>query len=189
MPFITEEIWHILADRAEGESVMNTRQPEPQGFDQSLIDKFSFAEEVIMAIRNVRKERNIPQKEAISLFIRKNNNELADTTFDGVAGKLCNVNEDGYVDEKVENCVSFVVRSTEFFIPLQVKINAEEEIAKLEEELNYTQGFLGKVMQKLENVRFVNSAPPAVVASERKKQEDAEGRIRVLEEQIRGLRG
>ncbi len=189
MPFITEEIWHVVRERADGESIMVTRQPEPKGFDQSLIDRFAFAEEVIMAIRNVRKERNIPQKEAIRLFIRKNNNELADTTFDGVAGKLCNVSEDGYVDEKVENCVSFVVRSTEFFIPLLVKINVEEELAKLEDELNYTRGFLGKVMLKLDNERFVNSAPPAVVAAERKKQEDSEARIRVLEEQIRGLPG
>ncbi len=188
MPFITEEIWQILEDRAAGESIMLTRLPMPESYNQSLVDKFVFAEEVIMAIRNARKEKNIPQKEGIRLFIRKNNNEAADTTFDGLVMKLCNISEFGYVEEKVEGCISFVVGSTEFFIPLTGKIDVAEALKKLEEELAYTTGFLGKVMQKLSNDSFVNHAPAAVVDSERKKQDDAAARIKVLEEQIRGLK-
>jgi valyl-tRNA synthetase len=188
MPFLTEEIWHILAERGIGESIMLSSQPVPAGYDQALIDKFVFAEAVIMAIRNVRKEKNIPQKEAIRLFIRKNNNEVPDTSFDSLIAKLCNISELEYVFEKVDGCLSFVVGSTEFFIPLAGKIDLVEELKKLEEELAYTTGFLAKVMQKLSNASFVNNAPAAVVDSERKKQEDAAARIKVLEEQIKGIR-
>ena len=189
MPFITEEIWQILEERGEGESIMLARQPVAESFNQPIIDKFAFAEEVIMAIRNVRKEKNIPQKETIRLYIRKNNHDVPDTTFDSLVGKLCNISELAYVEEKVPESISFVAGSTEFFIPLTGKIDVEEELKKLEEELVYTTGFLGKVMQKLSNDSFVKNAPAAVVDSERKKQDDAEARIRVLEEQIKGLRG
>ena len=187
MPFITEEIWHLLEERKTGETIMLCIQPVPDNYDQTMIDKFVFAEKVIMAIRNARKEKNIPQKEAIRLFIRKNNNEIPDMTFDSLVGKLCNISELGYVEEKVEGCLSFVVGSTEFFIPLTGKIDVAEELNKLEEELTYTNGFLGKVMQKLNNESFVSNAPASVVDSERKKQDDAAARIRVLEEQIREL--
>lgn len=187
MPFITEEIWHIVAERGAGDSIMLSSHPMPEACDRDLISKFVYAEDVIIAIRNVRKEKNIPQKEAIQLFIRKNNSEAADTTFDSLVGKLCNISELDYVAEKVEGCLSFVVGSTEFFIPLTGKIDVAEELKKLEEELSYTTGFLAKVMQKLSNESFVKNAPSAVVDSERKKQDDAAARIRVLEEQIRTL--
>jgi valyl-tRNA synthetase len=187
MPFITEEAWQILTEPGKGQSIMLSRQPESGEFDQGLIDRFVFAEEGIIAIRNVRKEKNIPQKEAIRLFIRKNNNEEPDTAFDSLVRKLCNISELAYVEEKVDGCLSFVSGSTEFFIPLAGKIDVAEELLKMQEELAYTTGFLGKVMQKLSNESFVQNAPPAVVDAERKKRDDAASRIRVLEEQIRGL--
>ncbi|MDP1623566.1 MAG: valine--tRNA ligase [Bacteroidales bacterium] len=187
MPFITEEIWHNLAERKDGESIMLSLQPEAERHDQSLIDKFEFAEDVIMAVRNARKEKNIPQKEAIGLFIRKNNSESPDTTFDSLVAKLCNISELGYVDKKVEGAISFVVGSTEFFIPLTGKIDEAEELKKLQEELEYTTGFLSKVMQKLDNESFTKNAPAAVVGTELKKRDEAAARIRVLEEQIRGF--
>ena len=99
MPFITEEIWQILEERSAGESIMLSSQPHLAGFDKELIGKFGFAEEVIMAIRNARKEKNIAQKDSISLFIRKNNNEVPDPTFDDLVGKLCNISEIGYVGD------------------------------------------------------------------------------------------
>ena len=163
-------------------------QPVPESYEQRTIDKFGYAEEVIMAIRNARKEKNILQKESIRLYIRKNNSEAQDTTFDELVMKLCNIKELEYVAEKIEGSLSFVVGSTEFFIPLTGKIDVAEELKKLEEELAYTTGFLEKVMQKLRNESFVKNAPAAVVDSERKKQDDAAARIRVLEEQIRSIR-
>jgi valyl-tRNA synthetase len=167
---------------------MMEKQPDVRPFNEDLIARFAFAEEVIMAVRNVRKEKNIPQKEAIRLYIRKNNSEQADTTFDEVAARLCNISEISYVEEKVEGAISFIVGTTEFYIPISAAINVEEELAKLQEELTYTEGFLEKVMQKLNNERFVSSAPAAVVNVERKKQEDAQARIQVLKAQIEGLR-
>lgn len=187
MPFITEEAWHILEERPDSASLMLAEQPVPGPADLQLIEKFAFAEEVIMAIRNVRKEKNIPHRDTIRLFIRKNNNEPPDTTFDEIAGKLCNITDIYYVDHKVEGAISFVVRTTEFFIPATREINLEEEHARLSGELEYTRGFLEKVLQKLSNQRFVQNAPAAVVSAERKKQEDAEARIKVLEAQIAGL--
>ncbi len=188
MPFITEEAWHMLDQRPEGASVMLSEQPLPGPADTRLIEQFAFAEEVIMAIRNVRKEKNIPQRDQITLCIRKNNNEPPDTTFDEVVSKLCNITEIIYADQKPEGSVPFVVRTTEFYIPVTLAIDPEEELARLKGEMEYTRGFLEKVNQKLSNQRFVQNAPASVVESERKKQEDAEARLKVLEAQITGLR-
>lgn len=188
MPFLTEEIWTILKERESGSSLMVEQQPEAAPYNQRLIDRFSFAETVIIAIRSARKEKNIPQKEGLQLYVRKNNEEQPDLLFDGVISKLCNLSQLAYVEEKLANCHTFIVGSTEFFIPLQSSIDAEGEIQKLEEELAYTRGFLEKVMQKLDNEKFVRNAPAAVVDGERKKQQDAEARIRVLEEQLTSYR-
>ena len=188
MPFITEEIWQITGERKEGESIMLAEMPKEATFDDKLIRQFALAEEVIMAIRNIRKEKSIPQKDPIRLFIKKNNSEQSDTHFDCVIMKLCNVSELDYVEEKISGSQGFVVGATEFFIPLTSNIDVEAEIRKLEEELIYTQGFLGTVIKKLGNTSFVNNAPEKVVDCERRKQADAEARIKVLEEQLRSYR-
>jgi len=185
MPFITEEIWQILDERQEGQSIMNAEMPVPAPFDEKLIRQFTLAEEVIMAIRNIRKEKNISLKDTIQLWIKKNNNESPDPCFDGVVMKLCNISELKYVEEKIPGSSGFVVGATEFFIPLSSNIDTETEIKKLEEELIYTRGFLGTVLKKLGNSSFVQNAPVKVVDSERKKKADAEARIRVLEEQLK----
>ena len=184
MPFITEEIWHTLHERGENESIMISAMPVAGSFDAAILKQFAFTGEVIIAIRNARKEMNIPMKESIELFIRKNNNEAADTTFDGVVTRLCNISEIGYVENKVEGAVSFIIRSTEFFIPMSANVNKAAEIARLTEELKYTEGFLHSVIKKLSNERFVENAKPEVVDIERQKQADAEAKIIVLKEQI-----
>jgi valyl-tRNA synthetase len=188
MPFITEEIWHILKDRGENESVMTAMMPQASDFKTDLIDKFTVAEEVIIAIRNIRKEKNIPFRESIKLFIRKNYSEIPETTFDPVVAKLCNIGELGYVEEKLAGSVSFIVRNTEFYIPLLNEIDAAAEIHKLEEELSYAKGFLESVEKKLTNEKFTSSAPAKVVNAERRKKADAEGKIAVINEQLKALR-
>ncbi len=187
MPFITEEIWHTLRERGENESVMMTLQPVAGKVDTELIGKFEFAEEVIMAIRNIRKEKNIPFRDKISLFIRKNNDELPDTTLDSVVSKLCNLETLDYTTEKIVSAIPFTIRNTEFYIPATQTVDKEAELKKIREELEYTHGFLASIEKKLSNEKFVNSAPEAVVAGERKKQADALARISVLEEQIVSL--
>jgi len=188
MPFITEELWQQLSERNEGESIMITRMPAGKPYDLEMLQAFSLVQEVISQIRTVRKEKNIPMKEAIVLKIRKNNQEKPDTTFDKVAAKLCNIEDIEYVDEKPENCITVLVRSTEFYIPVGSSINVESELIKLNEDLKYQRGFLESVTKKLSNERFVNNAPAEVVAIETKKKEDAESKIRIIEEQMRSLK-
>jgi valyl-tRNA synthetase len=196
MPFITEEIWHILRERNAHESIMLTAMPQPT-FNENdpfgeeipvIIQQFAFAEEVVIAVRNARKEMNLPMKECIELFIRKNNNEMPDTTFDGVVSRLCNISEIAYVENKVEGAISFIIRATEFYIPMSANIDKAAEIARLSEELKYTEGFLQSVIRKLSNERFVANAKPEVVDIERHKQADAEAKMNVIKEQIAHLR-
>jgi valyl-tRNA synthetase len=127
-------------------------------------------------------------KESIQLSIRKNNDEEADLTFDAVVAKLCNISEISYTENKLENAISFVVKTTEFYIPMTQSFDVAAELQKMEDELAYTTGFMAIVRKKLSNEKFVNGAPAAVVDTERKKLADAEARIIVLEEQIASLR-
>jgi valyl-tRNA synthetase len=189
MPFITEEIWHRLSERGTHETIMNEQLPESKSSDKNLLSRFAVEKEVIIAIRKLRAERNIPNKQSIDLYIRKNFEEKPDHTFDSVVMKLANICEFIYVDEKVKGAASFIVGSTEFFVPLGLAVDVSEEVSKLKEELDYTRGFLESVQKKLSNDRFVSGAPPAVVVKEKQKQADAESRIRVIEEQIRALEG
>ncbi len=188
MPFLTEEIWHLLADRDENDCIMITRLPERHRINHKVLEQFNFAKDVIIAVRGLRNEKNIPMKEQLQFFVKKNHNQPADTTFDGLASKLCNLAAIEYVDEKVTNSMSFVVGTTEFYIPLIGVVDIETEIKKLEEELVYAKNFLNSVVKKLGNERFVSGAPVAVVDLERKKQADAENKIKVLEEQILNLK-
>ena len=187
MPFITEEIWHILLERGENESIMISAMPSTGDFDVAILKQFAFSSEVIIAIRNVRKEMNIPMKESIELYIRKNNNEAADTTFDGVVSRLCNISGIRYVENKVEGAVSLIIRSTEFYIPISANVDKATEIDRLTAELKYTEGFLQSVIKKLGNERFVANAKPEVVVIEQQKQADAEAKISVIKEQIAHL--
>jgi valyl-tRNA synthetase len=153
-----------------------------------MLNEFDYVKEVVMGIRKLRKEKNIANKEEIKLLIKKNEGKKPKITFDPVVKKLCKLSDLDYIDEKEEGAVSFVIRTTEFYIPLEGTIDKEAEISKLEAELRYTRGFLSGVAKKLSNERFVNNAPEQVVAKERKKQSDAESRIKVLEEQIKNLK-
>ncbi len=187
MPFITEEIWHLLADRAEGDDIIVAKMPASKPFDQKMIDAFAKASEIILGIRNVRKDKNIPNKEKIVLKVK--NGENAGCSLFPLIAKMANLESIEMVEEQPQGSVIFIVRSQEYYIPLAGTIDVEAELAKLTEELNYTKGFLKSVTKKLSNERFVNNAPAAVVDKERKKQADAESRIKVLEDQIANLKG
>ena len=188
MPFITEELWHLVNNREEKDCIFNALLPEAQKVDENIIKKFEVAKEVIMEVRNIRAQKNIPNKEKIKLSIKKNYSEQPDITFDSLVSKLCNLESLDYVSEKVDGAFTFVISNTEFYIPVTVNFNAEEEIKKLTDELNYTKGFLQSVAKKLSNQNFVNNAAAAVVEAERKKQADAEAKIKVIEEQIAALK-
>jgi valyl-tRNA synthetase len=185
MPFITEEIWHAIAERKDGDDIIIAQQPKLQAIDEQILKQFEFTQEVINNVRKVRSDKNIAFRDAIQLVVKG----TANKDFDCVIAKLCNVSEVSYVAEAPAGAFGFIVGSTEFFVPLTGSIDVEAEIKKLEEELKYAQGFLKSVEAKLSNERFVNGAPAAVVEKERKKKADAEAKIAVIEQQLAGLRG
>ena len=185
MPFITEEIWQALADRQSGESIMVAQMPTADYKNADLLRDFELVKELIAGVRSVRLERNIPNKDALTLRIASGEHNDA---YNSVIAKLCNLEaiERG---DKDATSASFMVRTTEYAVPLGNMINADEEIAKMEAEIGYLQGFLKSVMVKLSNERFVANAKPEVVENERKKQADAESKIQTLQESIQQLKG
>jgi valyl-tRNA synthetase len=186
MPFITEEIWQFLLEPKEGESIMITRMPDIKKFDTKMVAGFESIKEVVSAIRTVRKSKEIPQKEQVELLILSGENEY-DHEFLPVISKLCNLSEIRFVSEKQEGATSFLVGTTEYYIPLAGRIDIEGELEKIREDIEYNRGFLVNVMKKLDNERFVNSAPANVLDLERKKRSDAESKIKSLEERMKEL--
>jgi len=186
MPFLTEDIWQYIAERSPEEALIIAKWPEAKPINSEIISQFEFASEVISGIRTVRKEKNIAFKDAISLSVI--NNENSDTTFDDVISKLGNLEAIEYVKEPVEGALTYRVKSNEYFIPMEGAIDVEAEIAKLTEELNYTEGFLKSVQKKLSNERFVAGAPEQVVASEKKKEADALAKIETLKSSLESLK-
>ena len=187
MPFITEDIWHLLQERQDGDDIIIAQQPKQQDVDNDILNQFIFTQDVINNIRKIRAEKNISMKEAIELIVVDKEGNV-NKEFDSVIMKLCNVSSVNYVTENPQDAFGFLVKAVEFFIPVTDNIDTEAELKKLEEELKYAQGFLKSVEAKLSNEKFVNGAPAAVVDKERKKKSDAEAKIKVLEQQIAALK-
>jgi valyl-tRNA synthetase len=186
MPFITEEIWQLLSERKDGESIMMTRMPSIEKADTAILGRFEISKEVILGIRSIRNDRNIPLKEKLQLSCIPGEDYTDE--FNPVISKLTNLSEISLVNESPLNAASFIVKSSEYYITLDSFIDPAEELKKLEAELEYSKGFLGSVMKKLGNERFVSSAPPDVVQKENDKKTDTENRIKALEEQIGVMR-
>ena len=185
MPFLTENIWQYIAKRTPEEALIVSKWPEAKPINEILISEFDFASEVISGLRNIRKQKNIAFKDAISFSVV--NSENVSSTFDEVISKLGNLSSFNYVTEPVEGALTYRVKSNEYFIPMEGSIDIEAEISKLTEELNYTQGFLKSVQKKLSNERFVAGAPEQVVASEKKKETDALAKIDTIKASLASL--
>ncbi len=183
MPFITEEIWHLLHGDVI-ESIMISKMPVPQKYDKMILAHFPYTLEIVTSIRSIRKDKNIPIKDKLELYILKPGAEIPNLLFDSLIEKLCNLKPIRYVNKKVTGAASFLIKGNEFYVPLGDKIDVEAEISKLNQELDYTRGFLKSVMVKLSNERFVANAKPEVVDMERRKMDDAELKIKTIEEQI-----
>jgi valyl-tRNA synthetase len=187
MPFLTEEIWHLIADRTAEEALIVSTWPELKPFNASLISDFENTIEVISGIRTIRKDKNIPFKDTIEL--KAINSENISTYFDSIVTKLGNISSFEYVAAKVDGALSFRVKSNEYFIPISGgNIDVDAEIAKLTAELVYTQGFLKSVQAKLSNEKFVAGAPEKVLANEKQKEADALAKIATIEQSIAGLK-
>ena len=185
MPFITEELWQHIYDRQPGESIMTQTLVKDMPYDEALIARFEAVKEVISGIRTIRLQKNIAQKEALTLEVI-GENPVAE--FTSVIAKLCNLSEIKQVASKSDGAAAFMVGTTEYAVPLGNLINVEEELKKLEADLKYQEGFLQSVLKKLSNEKFVSKAPANVIEMERKKQADAETKIAALKESIAALK-
>ncbi len=184
-PFITEELWHLLRERQEGDDIIVSSLPQEGNVDEDILKQFEIASEIISNIRNIRKQNNIANKVELNLFIKDNSG--INKTFDTVITKMGNISQLEYVTEKVPNSFSFIVKNNEYFIPFGDEIDVAAELEKLNKELEYTKGFLASVQKKLANEKFVNGAPQQVVANERKKEADATSKISILKDKIASL--
>ena len=185
MPFITEELWQALKERQEGESLMVTLIPEAGSVDNAFLARFAQTQEIISAIRNIRTSKNLSPREELVLEVAPSYaNDM-----DAVLMKLANLTEIRRSEDKSEGSISFVIGTDEFAVPMANLINAEEEIKKLEEDLEYQKKFLLGVEKKLSNENFVARAPEQVIALERKKKADAESRIQTIKQSLKQLKG
>ena len=157
--------------------------PEVTPVDAAYLESFEIVKEIVSGVRTIRLQKNIPNKEDLTLQVLGDHNDA----FNPVIAKMCNLSEITKTDDKAAGAVSFLVRTTEYAVPLGSMINVEEELAKLREELKYQQGFLASVIKKLSNESFVSKAPAKVIDMERKKQADAESKIKSIEESIAAL--
>ncbi len=185
MPFITEELWQNLTERKAGESIMVTPLGEFGTADEALLADIEALKQVVSNVRNIRAGKNIPQKEVLSL----NTAATTPSASGSLVEKLANCQIVYGVSEKATGSASFIVGTTEYSVPLDKFINVEDEIKKLEADLQHQEGFLRGVMAKLGNERFVANAKPEVVELERKKKADAEARIASIQESLAALRG
>ncbi len=182
MPFITEEIWHLVKDRNDKDCIIAAEWPKLEQFDKDIISKVDTLKELVAHIRNLRQQKNISPKEKLTLYEMS---KVERNTPDPLAIKLCNLDAYNYTTEKIDKAYSFMLKTIEIFIPLEV--NAGEEKERINKELDYNKGFLESVQKKLANERFVQNAKPEVIAVEKKKQADAEAKIKVLLEQLSSL--
>jgi valyl-tRNA synthetase len=186
MPFLSEEIWHYLREREAGKgSICIATWPAITTQNDELLKSFDYFAEVILGVRNIRKDNNIPNKEKLDLKVKSASGKPS--VFDASVAHLCNLTSVEYVAEKPANTFSFVVKSDEFFIPFTANVDVEAEKKKINEELTYTRGFLKSVEAKLSNERFANNAPAQVLDSERKKQQDALNKISMLEDKLSSM--
>jgi len=185
MPFLTEEIWQYIAERTPEQALIIAEYPKVTSFDAKLIADFEFTTEVIAGLRTIRKEKNIAMKDAIDLKVV--NSEKVSTYFDSVIMKLGNIVSLEYITVKIDGALTYRVKSNEYFIPVSGTIDVAAEIAKLTEELKYTQGFLRSVQGKLSNDKFVGGAPEKVLEIERKKETDALAKIATIEQSLKSL--
>ncbi len=187
MPFITEEIWHYITERKEGESIMISSLPQAGEYNNDLLSDVERVKEIVAGVRTIRKDKAIPNRESLELKVIRD--EQYKEYLNPVVAKMAGISSIDYIEDKMPLAASFMAGTTEFFVPISQAIDVDAEIERLTGELAYCEGFLASVMKKLSNERFVSSAPEKVVATERAKQSDAESKIKSIREQIAALKG
>lgn len=184
MPFITEEIWHSTKERKEGESIMFESFPKSESFDAELLTSFDMAMDLVSNIRNIRASKNISPKESIDIEYLDSWN----AKFLPVIQKLANITNAISVKELSEGALQIIIDKDSFALLISDLINVDEEIAKLEKDLEYQQNFLNSVEKKLANENFVSKAPQKVLDIEYKKKADALQRIETIKQSLASLK-
>jgi valyl-tRNA synthetase len=187
IPFVTEELWHCVAERSEDDCIIVSRMPVAGEQRPDGLVRFDQMREVVTAIRSIRTQKKILNRDALELKVVTDENYPAE--FAPLLQKMANLSSIESVSGKDPDWEAFIVKTTQYFVPMEDKIDREAELAKLREDLVYQEGFLRTVMGKLNNERFVGSAPAQVVANEQTKRADAEAKIAALRERINALRG
>lgn len=185
MPFLSEEIWHLINERTKDEALIVSEWPAEKPFDREFLKHFEITKEVISNIRNIRKTKNIPFTNKIDLKVIDQEN--LPERFNKVIAKIGKIEAFDRVEGPQDNALSFRIKSNEYFIPMAEHIDVKAEKEKLQSELEYNRGFLKSVEKKLNNSRFVGNAPEKVVAKERQKEHDAKAKIEAIEEQLQNL--
>mgnify|MGYP001309109981 FL=1 len=187
MPFISEEIWHLIAKRASDEALVISKWPKSiNNINNEIINDFETIQNIISAIRNIRKKHKISFKESLNLSVVNNDNFAKN--YDSIISKLCNISNIKYSDSEIQNALIFRVKSNIYSIPFEEDINVSEEIIKIKADLEYQKGFLKSVNAKLENKRFTKNAPEMVIQNEIKKKDDAISKISVLTARLQKLK-
>jgi valyl-tRNA synthetase len=185
MPFITEELWHLIEDRNENDCIIIAQWPSEGKIDESILSGFAHASEVIQQIRNIRNQKGLSPKEQLQLSIKTG--AINNQQFDAIIKKSANLSAIELVDDKPQAALNFMIGTVEYYVPLAQSIDVNAEKAKYEEELKYLKGFLESVNKKLSNEKFVANAKPEVIANERKKMDDAQTKIKMVEEQMAAM--
>jgi valyl-tRNA synthetase len=186
MPFISEEIWHLLKERREKDCIIVAEWPKAAKPNEAILTSFAAFMQTVTEVRAIRNEKGISPKEALELHIRIADNP-ASRMLEPLIKKLCNLSAVYYTNAKVDNAASFIVSNIEFYIPLLKNINVEEEKLRLKKDIEYQKGFLQSVQKKLTNERFVQNAKPEIIDNEKKKEADALAKIEALQSQLASL--
>ena len=168
MPFISEELWHLLKERKAKECLIVTPWPVYSSPDKKLLSGFEIASEIVQQIRNLRQQKNISPKDPLQLFVKKDSS--FDSRFNDTIVRLSNLSRFEITEDKPANALSLLVKQFEFYLPLTGAIDTEAEKDRLRKELEYNKGFLKSVQAKLANERFVSNAKPEILENEKKKQ-------------------
>jgi len=190
MPFITEEVWHILAERKEGEDCIVSRTTSPEPVNNANLKEVAALYDIVKNIRDIKNKNGISRADTLEFFALKNANTERlsnDGGWKSVVSKLALVSDLTLVDENYSDGVSFISGTDKYFVLLNKEIDVEAEIAKLVEELKYQEGFVKSVSKKLSNENFVGKAPAAVVENERKKLADGTERIKQIKDSLENL--
>ena len=186
IPFVTEELWQRVLPREAGESITVAHRAVAGEQKPELLARMELVQEAVTAVRNVRKQSNTPQKEALELKVIADENYPAELV--AVLTKMANLASVTVVEEKDPTAQAFIVKTTQYFVPMSESIDVEAELEKLAADEKYYEGFLRTVMGKLSNERFVQNAPEAVVQTERNKKRDAEAKLEAIRERMAALK-